>query len=558
MTRSAPIAASLALLALALLPGCPNPPEAPRWQGAGHEEPQYGGTFKARVDSNIRGLDPHVSFDENSNIGIRLLFDGLLDYDDKTKLVPSLATSMPELQPDGKTFRFTLRKGVYFHDSPLFPGGKGREVTADDVKWSLTHMMAPKTHSPGFVFFTAIEGATEFREGKAGDLRGVRVVDRYTVDITLEKPDQTFLNAMAMTFAYPVPKENYEAHPHDVGLHPVGTGPFVFEEWERDVRLNVTKNTNYWRKDFPYVDRIVVQEQVTPDVAAMRLRNGDIDHLDGPRQPDYIALRNAEPWKPYVGFEPGVTVWGIYMNCDMEPFTNVHLRRAVAFALDREKIQKVSFGRRRPTGQMLPPQLMGYREDLEHRQYHDLEKAKEEMRLAGYPNGLDQTVTFTAHSSETAKQLAEFVQEDLKQIGIKIEIRQVAFATYLQETGIPGRVQMAISGWNQDFPDPADFLDVLLHTRSIHPKNSENAAFYSNPVLDELLDRARIETDPAKREQMYVEANNIVAHDAPWAFLFNPVEFEAWQPYVKGYSMHPVWSKNFRSVWLDHPRRRVH
>lgn len=529
--------------------GCPAAPDRPRYEGAGSATPVRGGEFTFWESSNVRGLDPHKSFDALSNMGIRLVFDGLLDYDHEARLVPSLAESLPEISPDGLRYTFRLRRGVRFHN--------GRELTADDVRWSLTRMLDPKTASPGWPFFANIEGVKEFREGSAKTVHGIRVVDPHTIAVTLETPDQTFSNAMAMTFAYPVPRENYERWGAEVDRHPIGTGPFRFVSWERGVRLVFERNEQYWQPDKPYVDRMVYLENLDRNAALMRFRNGEVDVAHGFPAADYLFFKNSEAWKPYLVEEPNVSIHGIFMNCEMAPFDNVHVRRAVAHAIDRERWSRSRNHRLLPAGQLLPPQLVGFREDLPHLQRFDLKKAKEEMRRAGFPNGLPNPVTLWVGESPSARFYGELAQADLAKIGIRVNIRQVAFAVYLKETGKPGRVQMAFTGWNQDFPDPADFLDILFHSRSIHEEDAENRAFYRNPELDRILDEARIERDKERRRALYEEANDIVARDAPWAFTYYPLDMEGWQPYVRGYRPHPVWSKDYRSVWLDLPRRRV-
>jgi peptide/nickel transport system substrate-binding protein len=178
------------------------------------------------------------------------------------------------------------------------------------------------------------------------------------------------------------------------------------------------------------------------------------------------------------------------------------------------------------------------------------------MRLAGVPNGLGEPVTLWVRG-EGEVRVAQLFQQDLKQIGIELQLKIVSFATYLKETGRPRVAQAAFTGWHQDFPDPSNFMDILFHSRSIHPENSENRSFYRNPRLDAILDRARAEIDRDARLAFYAEANAILAGDAPWAFLYYPVDMFAWQPYVKGFRPHPVWLNEYRNVWLDLPRKRV-
>ncbi|MFW6067112.1 MAG: ABC transporter substrate-binding protein [Myxococcota bacterium] len=543
-------ARAILILAVAtVLAGCPEPPAGPRFEGAGHDQPRRGGTFTFHASSNVRGLDPHKAFDVYSIAGIRLIFDGLLDYDDEAHLVPSLLESMPDVSDDGLVYTFRLRPEVRFHN--------GRALTAQDVRWSLERMLHPDTASPGWSFFLSLRGLDAYREGKADHLEGIRVVDAHTLRIALKEPDQTFLNAMAMAFAYPVPREMYEHGAQQASERPIGTGPFRLVEWEKGVRLLFQRNDDYWRRGRPYVDHMVFLENVQPHLGAMRFQNADVEHSESFPLADYLHFKHAEGWKPYTVEQPEVTIYGVFMNTQMEPFDDVHVRRAVAHAIDRRRWARAKSHRIQPAGQVLPPRIVGYREDLPHLQRFDLDEAREEMRLAGYPDGLPEPVTVWVGESPASQASGELLQADLKKIGIDIVIKPVAFTVYLKESGKPGRVQMAFTGWSQDFPDPSDFLDVLFHSRQIHPDDSENRSFYSNPELDRLLDRARTEQDPDTRRQLYEEANDIVARDAPWAFLYYPLGFEAWQPYVKGYRPNPVWSHNYRGVWLDLPRKEA-
>lgn len=548
----------LCLVVGVTLQACPSPPTGPRFVGAGASEPQYGGTLTYSVTSNIRSLSPFIGYDVYSNQAMRVLWDGLLDYDESGVLIPAMLESVPTPGgPDGRTYRFTLRPGIHFHDSPVFPGGKGRELVADDIAWSLTKLLDPSTHSPGFSFYMSIEGVEAFRAGKSKTISGIKTIDKYSVDITLAKADQGFLNAMALSFAYPVAKEAWQHWGEKIQFHPVGTGPFVLDEWERDVRIVFKKNENYWRDGLPYLDQMIVYENIGIEVAAMRLRNGDQDHLYDARQPDYLILNQQEGWKDSFVMAPGGTVYGIALNNEIPPFDNIHVRRAVAFALNRQKFERLSKGRRIPTGQMMPPGIFGHFVDLEEAQTFDPKRAKEEMKLAGYPDGYPKKITLINHDSASAKSSAELIQADLKEIGIDIEIRPMAFALYLQETATRGRAQMFITGWHQDFPDPISFFDMLLHSRNIKDVNAENRAFYSNPELDELLDKAKASPDRTEREQLYRKASNIVSHDAPWAFLFNTVTPEWWQPYVKNYKPHVTHTCDLRFAWLDLPKKRV-
>ncbi len=550
--------AALALLgALALVVfvvALPPPPPAPRWRGAGGETPRVGGTFVFHHEANVRSLDPHLAYDELSGMAIRLVFDGLLDYDQQSELVPSLAEALPDVSEDGRTFRFRLRRGVRFHAMAGHP--EGRELVAEDVRWSLLRLLSPEVGSPGYPFYASIEGADAYHEGEAEDVAGIRVLDRYTVELRLREADQTFLNAMAMPFAYPVPRENYEHWGTETKFHPVGTGPFVFEAWERGVQLSFTRNDRYWR-DKPGPSRMLYLENIGRELAAQRFRNGDIDSIHRQSPSDYRFFKESEAWAPYMVEEPRGSTYGIGLNCEMPPFDDVHVRRAIAFALDREGWSRARAGRLLPAGQVLPPSIPGYDPELPTRQTFDLERAREEMRLAGHPDGLSEPITvWITGQDDTSRQYGELLQADLARIGIEVRLRFVSFAVYLTESGKPNTVPAFFTGWNLDFPDPSNFL-FLFDQASIHPEHSENRVFYRNPEVDRLLAEGKSERDRERRLGLYREANEIIARDAPWAFLYYATTMELWQPYVRNYDSHPVWSEDYREVWLDLPRQRV-
>ncbi|MBT8470376.1 MAG: ABC transporter substrate-binding protein, partial [Deltaproteobacteria bacterium] len=508
------LSGGIAVLVAALLLGWvvthfPKAPIGPRFVGAEHQSPQSGGTLVFSAGSNIHTLDPHFAYDTLSTAACRLLYDGLLDYDYDGNMIPSLAAALPRVSDAGRAFRFELRDGIKFHN--------GREITAHDISWSLHRLLSEATGSPGYPFYKSIVGAPAYHRGEAERIEGIRVIDDKTLEFQLDEADQTFLNALAMPFAYPLAKEHVEKleateGPDAVGRHPVGAGPFAFSRWERGVQVELDRFDDYWAPR-ARVDRMVFLENISPDVASARFRNGDLDVIHRPSKVNRLFIRESKAWAPYRAEVPSPAVYAIGLNCELPPFDNVHVRRAVAFAIDRSKLERLNPGEVLAASQVLPPMLAPYDPDLPTRQRFDLARAKEEMRLAGFPDGLSEPITLWVRGEGDVRG-AQLFQQDLKEIGIEIELKMVSFATYLKETGKPRVAQAAFTGWHQDFPDPSNFMDILFHSRSIHPVNSENRSFYRNPKLDAILDSARAEVDREKRLALYAEANAILADDA--------------------------------------------
>ncbi len=263
------MAPAAALLVTGLLVGWlaanfPKAPIGPRYLGAGNEAPRAGGTFIFSAGSNIHTLDPHFAYDTLSTAACRLLYDGLLDYDYDGNMIPSLAAELPEISDAGRIFRFTLRDGIKFHN--------GREITAEDISWSLHRLLSERIGSPGYPFFKSIEGAPAYHIGEADHVEGIVVVDEKTIEFRLDEADQTFLNALAMPFAYPLAREHVEKVEEAegraaVGRHPIGSGPFAFSRWERGVQVEFQRfeYRNIWL-DLPRerVDQSIYAAEAAP------------------------------------------------------------------------------------------------------------------------------------------------------------------------------------------------------------------------------------------------------------------------------------------------------
>lgn len=541
----------------------PEAPTHPAFVGAGHDAPQRGGTLVVHHEDDMRSLDPAIAYDEISAMGVRLVFETLLEYGYDLEFVPRLARAMPEVSEDGHTYTFHLRDGVRFHPSPYL--APDRTLVAEDVRYTIERVLDPETGSPGAPFFEDLVGSQDFAEGRAPHVRGIEVVDPLTIRFRLERGDQTFLNALALGFAAPVPREVIEALGAEFARHPIGTGAFRFESWEQALRASFVRHDGFFLEGQPYLDRIVIELDLSRGPAFLRFQAGELDHVHRYTPADNVFIHRAAAWDPYRSDSANLDLWGVAMNCEIPPFDEVHVRRAVAFALDGPGWRRARGNRLQLVGQPLPANMPGYVPGLEGEHHHDLERALEEMRLAGHPveqrgsrwvaRGLETPIEVWVGSGETGQAYGELIQHDLGRIGLDIRIRQVAFPVYLAETARRHTVALFLSGWSADYPDPSNFLDTLFHSRGIRESGSQNRAFYRNPELDALLDRARVEPNRERRMAMYAEASRILVEDAPWAFMFSNTVTDTWQPYVRGYRVHPVYRPFYRDVWLDQPRR---
>ena len=474
-----------------------------------------GGGIVVTYKDDVATLDPAIGYDWQNWSMIKSLFDGLMDYvPGTTELRPGLAESYT-ISEDGMTFTFKLRPGVKFHN--------GREMTAEDVKYSLDRVTNPATQSPGAGFFGSIMGYDAMAGGSATTLDGVTVVDPLTVQIALSRPDATFLHVMALNFASVVPKEAVEAEGDDFGKQPVGTGAFKLEEWTLGQRLVFAKNADYWRAGVPYLDTVTFEVGQEPIVALLRLQNGEVDVPGDGIPPAKFTEVMGNPEEAARVVEGGQLQTGyITLNVTMPPFDKVEVRQAVNMAINKDRIVQIINGRAVPATQPLPPSMPGYTEGFAGYPF-DPAKAKEMLAAAGLADGFE-TELFVMNTDPNPR-IAQAIQQDLAGIGIKASIQSLAQANVI-EAGGNGSAPMIWSGgmaWIADFPDPSNFYGPILGCAGA-VEGGWNWSKYCNATLDEEATAADSMTDPAKvadRMAMWSDVYTKVMADAPWVPVFN-------------------------------------
>ena len=490
---------------------------------------KQGGAITITYKDDVATLDPAIGYDWQNWSMIKSLFDGLMDYEPgTTTLRPELAESY-EISPDGKIFTFKLRQGVKFHN--------GREMTADDVKYSLDRVTNPKTQSPGAGFFASINGYDDVAGGKSESLAGVTVVDPSTVKIELSRPDATFLHVMAINFSHVVPREEVEKYGADFGKHPVGTGAYKMAEWTLGQRLVFERNADYWHKGLPYIDKITFEIGQEPIVALLRLQNGEVDVPGDGIPPAKFQEVMADPEQKARVVEGGQLQTGyVTMNTQMPPFDNVKVRQAVNMAINKDRIVKLINNRAVPANQPLPPSMPGYDKAFTGYAF-DVDKAKALLGEAGHPQGFE-TELFVMNTDPNPR-IAQAIQQDLAAIGIKAAIQSLAQANVIAAGGEKGGAPMIWSGgmaWIADFPDPSNFYGPILGCGGA-VQGGWNWAWYCNKELDEKAAAADSIVDPAKAEErakLWGEIYAKVMADAPWAPVFNEQRFTMKSPRMGG------------------------
>ncbi|TCL68328.1 ABC transporter substrate-binding protein [Rhizobium sp. BK251] len=481
---------------------------------------KQGGSMVVTYKDDVSTLDPAIGYDWQNWSMIKSLFDGLMDYEPGTSTLKKDLAEDYTISDDGKTFTFKLHKGVKFHN--------GREMTAEDVKYSLDRVTNPETQSPGAGFFASIKGADKMADGSAKTLEGVTVVDPYTIKIELSRPDATFLHVMAINFASVVPKEEVEKWGADFGKHPVGTGAFKLAEWTLGQKLVFERNKDYWNKDLPKLDQITFEIGQEPVVALLRLQKGEIDIPgDGIPPAKFLEIKNDPTFSKLI-IEGGQLQTGyITMKTTMKPFDNVKVRQAVNMAINKERIVRIINGRAVPANQPLPPSMPGYAKDYEGYKY-DLSSAKALLAEAGYPDGFE--TELYVYNTDPQPRIAQAIQQDLAAIGIKAEIKALAQANVIAAGGEPDQAPMVWSGgmaWIADFPDPSNFYGPILGCAGA-VKGGWNWSYYCNKDLDARAAAADSIVDPLKKEEREEAWRSIyldIMKDAPWVPVFNEQRF---------------------------------
>jgi len=492
-------------------------------------------------------LDPALAGDATSATYIVEIFGGLVTIDPKLNIVPDIAKELPTREnggivdnPDGTvTYTFHLRDDVVFHNT-------SRLVTAGDFKYSMERALDPHTASTvAEAYLGDIVGAKDMARGRAEEVRGIEVVDDFTLKLTIDAPKPYFLAKLTYPTAFVVDRQQVEANPRNWSRKPNGTGPYKMGEWSLGEQITLEANDRY-HLGKPSVKTVTfllaggsvltMYENNEIDVAGVGIT--DIDRVQDP-----TSNLNAE----YVTGDD-LSISYIGFNTQAEPFNDPKVRQAFAHAIDREKIANVVLKDMLPVAQgVMMSGLPGHNPESKALSF-DPELATQLLKESKYggADGLP-TVTITevgggANVGFDTQAMVEMWKENL---GIDVEIEQTEAATFFDDLD-SGRLQMFVTGWIMDYPDPEDILDVHFYSQS-----RLNNTRYSNPALDALLEQARTEQDVNRRLSLYQQAEQIVIEDAVWVPLYNGRDHALVKPYVKGFEFPPMVIPHLRYVTIE-------
>lgn len=464
-------------------------------------------TLVVATTYDAKTLDPYMTNDVASSNAMRQIYDTLVSIDDEGNIINALAEKIERV--DGKTYRFTLKKGVKFHN--------GEILTADDALFSLKRAFekgASVRHIMGVI-----------------DPAGFKKVDDLTFEVKTKEAMSSFLAALThFGGGVIVNKKAVEAAGQDYGFKPVGTGPFKLASWKKGDRMELERFDGYYGEK-PEFSKMVLR--VIPEASnrTIELESGDVDiafeisSLDVSRvkaHKNLELLELVDNATTYLGF-----------NCDKEPFNNVKLRQAITMAINIPASVKAVF---RGTGSAAVGPIgpnVKYANPALKPSATDLKKAKQLLAEAGYPNGLNTTIWTNA--KKVRVDMATIIQAQLKKIGINVKIQVLEWGAYLQ--GLKNNEhELFIVGWTCQTPDPDMAVFPTFHSSQ---KGGNNFANFGDAEVDALLDKARLTADGPERKALYFKIQDQLKEKAPWVFLANRKMAYGAQDYIEGFVPSP-------------------
>jgi peptide/nickel transport system substrate-binding protein len=539
---------------------------------------KYGGVFRMNESEDFKSLYPlNITLAIENRIASQI-FEGLVKFNQEDlSIVPSLAKNW-EVNEDATSYTFHLAKGVKFHDDKCFKGGKGREVTAMDIKYCFDKICTPDPLNQMFWLFSSkIKGANDYFESVVnkqplpGGVSGVTVIDDYTVRIDLNYSFSGFLNLAAHNATVIYPKEAFDTYGIEMRVNAIGTGPFRVKRIKESETIILDRNPQYWKNDkfgnqLPYLDGLKYTFNKEKKAELLEFKKGNLDlvfRLPLEMVSDVVSeLEEAKRGgnRPYVmQVVPALSVYYLGFQHQLEPFNNIDVRKAFNYAIDKASIVTYTLqGEGRPAIHGIVPPFEGYNYEKIKGYSFNLDKAKEHMNLAGYPNGKgfpEITLQINPGGGDRNLQIAEVVQKILNEnLGINIKIEQMQLAQ-LCESLETGHSQFWRAVWIADYPDPENFLNLLYGAHvpeELSDKSYINPVRYQSSKFDSLFEVSLREVNQEKRFDLYTQVAQIAVDDAAIIPLFYDENTRLLQVYVKNFPSNGMEYRDMTEVYLDY------
>lgn len=470
------------------------------------------------INANFITLDPHNASDTHSISGARTMYEGLMGFDENMSVVPVLATNHT-ISEDGLVYTFTLQENVKFHD--------GTDFNAEAVKANIARIQDEKNN-------------LRLRKSFA-KVSKVETPDAKTVVITLSEPYNAFLNKVAM--APIVSPKALEENGADITKKPVGTGPFKFKEWVQGDRLVVEKNADYWQQGLPKVDSLTFRPVPENGSRIAMLKTGEADFIY-PMPTEQVSEVEGEEGISIEKTDSTIVRY-VTLNTMKKPYDDVKVRQAINYAINKEayiKVVKSGLGAKLDSTMSSKTQYYSQQTGYDY----DVEKAKQLLAEAGYPDGFEAEI-WGENESETIKGM-QFIQQQLALVGIKLEVKSMEGGTLSDQinsakTPEEAKIQMWYVSWSPSSGD-ADGATRGLFSSEMFPPAGSNTAYYKNENVDKWIAEANKSIDPAEAKSIYANIQKTVWEDAPWAFMGVDQIISGKRSYLEGVKVYPDGSIN--------------
>ena len=555
---------ALAVAAVVGAAGCGGGSSSSSTSSSQSSAPHKGGTLTILASSAFGTADPAQNYTLEEWQLLIDTHDGLVQFKRVggtagTRLVPDLATSIPQPTNGGKTYTFQIRKGIKFSNGQVMK-------PSDFVTTFERQFTVPGPTS----FYSGIVGANKCSTKGCDLSQGVVANDSaYTLTINLTAPDPEFLDKISLPFAYVVPAStSKKLTGNNV---PPGTGPYMWQSYNPNGQAVLVRNPYFkqWSAEAQpngYPDKIVEKYGQTISDEVTAVQNGQADEVwDGDIIPaDRLNELNSPKYAKQVHVNPLTADWYMALNTRTPPFNNLKARQAINYAADRSAYVKIAGGPSLavPTCQVLPPNFPGYAPycpytaGTDHTKWTgpDLAKAKQLVQQSGTAG---MKVVVNSATDSTDKALAQQMVSDLDSIGYKASTQLLTASIqypFVQNSNNSSKWQVAWSAWYQDYPAASDFLNVLLGCGSIHPGSdaSPNIAAFCDKSIQTQIDKAEGlgQANPTAANNIWTQVDHADTNQAPWVDLFNPKQIDFLAARVQGYQWNPQWYILIDQLWL--------
>lgn len=474
--------------------------------------PTTGPVLRVAIGGEPDQLDPHSSSAYFTFQVLENIFDTLVQPDENLQMQPALAESW-EISDDQLTYTFALRQGVRWHD--------GSPFTAEDVVYSYTRLIDEELSNAY----------------KLAAVSEVTAPDDHTVVITVSQPTPSLLTNLGGFKGLAIVQRN-NVESGQIANTPIGTGPFYLAEYASGDRITLRGNADYWGEPVT-LGSVEISFISEPSTALAALRSGEIDWTDVVPPQTVEELRRDESL--VLESLQSTDYWYLALNLKKDPWSDVRVRQAIAYAIDRPSIlQAVAYGTAVENQLAIPETSPWYTPYDTYRL--DLDRARELLAEAGF-SGAPMELLATSEYPETVV-AAQVIAANLAPLGITVQISQPDFSTWLDEQN-QGNFDLLMMGWLGNI-DPDDY-----YYSQHHSEGGSNAQGYSNPEVDELLDAGQVEVDVEARKELYARAATIIADECSYIYLYNPSVVQTWLPEVSGYTARADGAIRFGPVTLQ-------